>query len=284
MGMALSLYDEVAVHPSEDGLQIKIFGPDSAKRIPLDQRNLVFRAVASVYQEAGRELPGLAIELRANIPVAGGLGSSAAALVGGVVAANWLCGGVLPQERLLNLAAKIEGHPDNVAPALLGGVVVSAATAEGIIYKKIVPPPGLRTVVAIPHFPLSTREAREVLPAAVSRQDAIFNVSRASLLTLALREGDFGLMSRVLEDRLHQPFRAKLVPGMEEVFGQAVMAGALGVTLSGAGPTLIAFLTGDAGRVGQAMKDTFARFDIDCTVKEIVPASSGAEILDLPDS
>jgi homoserine kinase len=182
------------------------------------------------------------------------LGSSAAAIVGGAVAANALLGRPLDQQALLDLATEMEGHPDNVAPALLGGLVVCTRTPAGVRWMRLAAPP-LQVVLAVPDYPVSTEEARRRLPARVPFPDAVFNVTRAALLVAALIGGRPDLLDEATQDRLHQPYREHLIPGLQDVFSAARRAGAYGVALSGSGPAVLAF--GDAAEIGPAMAQAF---------------------------
>jgi homoserine kinase len=280
LGMALKLYNVVEIEEISGGILIEVEG-DGADKIPRDQSNIVYLAATRVFQEARYNPKGLRIRLVNNIPVARGLGSSAAAIVGGLVGANIIAGSPFSDKDILNFAAAIEGHPDNVAPALIGGLVVSTLVEGEVKYCKIDPPAGLKCVVAIPDFALPTKLAREVLPQSVSVQDAVFNISRAALLVASFIKGDFGMLSTAMEDRLHQPYRANLVPGMKKVFAAARLAGAKGVALSGAGPTLIAFCDRNAGPVAKVMKDTFWEGGIQSRVLELEPNPVGARALEV---
>lgn len=278
LGMALGLYNEIHMALSPGKIAIEVLG-EGADDIQRDESNIVWRAAQRVFQEIGQENPGLSIRLVNNIPTARGLGSSAAAIVGGLVAANRLTGETLSREKLLALATELEGHPDNVAPALLGGMVVSVM-AEGVVQTlKITPPEELHAVVAIPDFKLSTHAAREVLPKQVSLQDAIFNLSRAALLVGAFYEKRLDLLSVASRDVLHQPYRAPLVPGLLNVIEAANQAGALSVALSGAGPTVIALTDGYDQRIAQAMQDSFRAAGVNCRVKVLQPDVDGTRIL-----
>jgi homoserine kinase len=257
LGMALQLYNTVEMaRLGTGGLSIEVQG-EGAGEIARDETNIVYRAAMRVFKQAGNPPAGLKIKLVNNIPVARGLGSSAAAIVGALIAANLLCGNKLSQKELLNLAASLEGHPDNVAPALLGGVVVSVAVEGEIKCVKITPPPGLKAVLAIPEFTVLTKTAREVLPQMVNMQDAVFNLGRLALLITAFHQGDLGLLPTAMEDRLHQPYRASLVPGMKKVLAAARLAGARGVCLSGAGPSIIALADGNFELIARVMRETF---------------------------
>lgn len=261
LAMALQLYNTVEMARLGSGLSIEVQG-EGAGEIARDETNVVYRAAMRVFKQAGAPPGGLKIKLINNIPVARGLGSSAAAIVGALVAANVLSGNRLSQKELLNLAASLEGHPDNVAPALLGGIVVSVAVEGEIKCVKIPPPQGLRAVLAIPEFSVLTKTAREVLPQLVGLQDAVFNLGRLALLITALHQGDLGLLPTAMEDRLHQPYRASLVPGMKKVLAAARLAGARGVCLSGAGPSMIALADGNFELIARVMRETFQQSGI----------------------
>lgn len=278
LGMALELYNEIHMGLAPGKISIHIEG-EGAEEIKRDENNIVWRAAQRVFQEVGFKNPGLWIKLINHIPTSRGLGSSAAAIVGGLVAANQLIGGKLNQDRLLTLASELEGHPDNVAPALLGGVIISVLAEGEVHYLKITPPEGLNTVVAIPDFKLSTYAARNVLPQKVSLTDAIFNLSRAALLVGALCEKRLDLLSIAGQDALHQPYRSSLVPGMQEVIQAANQAGALNVTLSGAGPTVLALTNSSSEEIAKVMGQAFANAGTSCQIKLLKPAVEGTKIL-----
>ena len=280
LGMALKLYNVVEIEETACGITIEAEG-EGADKIPRDQSNIVYLAAHRVFQEAKYTPKGLRIRLINNIPVARGLGSSAAAIVGGLIGANIIAGSPFSDKDIMNFAAAIEGHPDNVAPALVGGIVISTMVEGEVKCCKIDPHPGLKCVVAIPDFPLPTKLAREVLPQQVTMHDAVFNISRVALLVAAFIKGDLAMLSTAMEDRLHQPYRANLVPGMKKVFAAARLAGAKGVALSGAGPTLIAFCDQNAGPVAKVMKDTFWEAGIHAKVLELEPNPVGARALEV---
>lgn len=278
LGMALELFNEIHMGLAPGVISIDIEG-EGAEDIKKDESNIVWRAAQRVFQEVGYKNPGLWIKLINQIPTSRGLGSSAAAIVGGVVAANQLTGAKLTQDRLLALATELEGHPDNVAPALLGGVVISVLAEGEVHHLKIMPPAELNTVVAIPDFKLSTHAARNVLPKKVSLKDAIFNLSRAALLVGALCEKRLDLLYIAGQDALHQPYRSSLVPGMREVMQVAIQAGALNVTLSGAGPTVLALTNSRSEEIARSMKQAFVGAGTSCQIKYLKPAVEGTKIL-----
>lgn len=276
--MALCLYNYLEMWETPAGLEIVVEG-EGTGQIVANDTNIVYQVACQVFNQSGYHPQGIGIKLTNQIPVARGLGSSAAALVGGILAANELAGRRLSLDQLLELAVGLEGHPDNVAPALLGGIVVCAQVGSGLCYRRIAPPQGLQVIVAIPKFELSTQAARNVLPRQVPLVDAVFNISRACLLVMAFLNQDFALISQVMDDRLHQPYRTALVPGLDQVFQAAREAGALGVALSGAGPTVVALAREHLADVEAAMRKTLADHGIDCTIKRLLPSTLGAEIL-----
>jgi len=282
LGVALSLYNYISMVETDNNLLIKVEG-DGAAKIPTDYSNLAYIAAAEVFQKVGYKPKGLKIEMKNNIPIARGLGSSAAVIVGAMVAANYISGSMLSHDQILHMATCIEGHPDNVAPALFGGIAVSNQLDGETLYRKIPPPAGLSTVVAIPDYELSTQKSRSVLPKTVPLSDAVYNISRVSLLVWALINSDMELMGKVMDDKLHQPYRMPLIPGMDKVAQAAKDVGAYSVALSGAGPTVIAFCTRDnADKIGEAMKSTFMEHGVQCAIKYLSPEIEGVKILNSP--
>ncbi|HYE91963.1 MAG TPA: homoserine kinase [Terriglobales bacterium] len=249
LGLALALYNEVEAAPARE-TSVTVDG-EGAGRLPTGDKNVVVRAMRMVYDAAGRAPEPWAVRCVNRVPPARGLGSSAAAWVGGIAAANALLGGPLDRAAMLRLAARAEGHPDNVAAAVYGGLTVAAADAGGALAVALPVPAALVWVVLIPETTSATAEARAVLPATVTRGDAVFNVQRVALLLASLQAGRLDTLGAALDDRLHQPYRRKLFPWMGDVLHAARAAGALGGVLSGAGPSLLA-VAPDA-RVGEAV-------------------------------
>ena len=275
LGLALALYNEVEARES-DGITIEVQG-EGAGRLPTTGDNVVARGVRLAYEAAGRPFKGVALRCVNRVPTSRGLGSSAAAWVGGLAAGNALCGGVLPRDALLTLATRAEGHPDNVAAALLGGLTVSCAAGDGAVTAISLPVPGrLRWITLIPETTSSTAEARAVLPASVPRADAVFNVQRVALLLAALQSGRTDALAPALDDRLHQPYRLALFPWMPAVVAAARRAGALGCVLSGAGPALIAVAAGDDGAVAAAMEGALRTAGLAGTARALPVDLNGA--------
>ena len=241
LGLALSLYNEFTFAAAD---RVRIT-PLDGSRIPLGPNNLVYRSARAVYDQLGLPLKGLAITQTNAIPMARGLGSSSACIVAGILGANALLGDKLTAQQMLTLATAIEGHPDNVAPALLGGFVTSVYD-EGQVYtvKKDIDP-DLAFAAFVPDFRLLTAKARAVLPQMVSHKDAVYNLSRAALATAAFCEGSYALLRVATKDALHQQYRLPLIEGGDEVFDLAQDLGAAGVYVSGAGPTIMAVVHKD---------------------------------------
>ena len=238
IGMALTMYNIVYAEEIEEGLEIII--QDGNPAIPTDESNLIYKTIHYFYESIQKPVPGLRIIQQDSIPHTRGLGSSAACIVTGLHIANAVSHSFFSKEELVQMAAQIEGHPDNTTPALLGGMTIGAMNDKDMKYVKARVAENLHFAVLIPEFTLSTELARGVLPATVSLKDAVFNASRAALLTASMLTGDMDNLDLAMEDRLHEPYRMALIPYMKEILEQAKCYGAKGAFLSGAGPTLIA--------------------------------------------
>jgi homoserine kinase len=241
MGMALRLYNFIEAEETDSGLRVENHGRD-AETLPTDESHLVVSTMNAYFRHVKWHPKGLLVRVTHEIPVSRGLGSSAACIVGGLVAANELAGRKMNKEELLDLAVEIEGHPDNVTPALLGGVVVSSRNSWGTDHIRFPVPEKLECLTAIPDITLSTKEARAVLPEQVPFGDAVYNVGKAALLVAALMQQDYGVVEKSLGDRLHQPYRSKLLPSLDLVFREAEKRKLTSLIISGAGPTLVYLL------------------------------------------
>jgi homoserine kinase len=279
VGIACTVYNDLELILSRQGsLAIEIEG-EGKGIIPTDERNIVWQVVQTVLNKVGEEYQGIHIKMKNQIPLSRGLGSSAAAIVAGLVAANAATGNTLSSEELLDIATAVEGHPDNVAPAIFGGITTSVMQGNQAHYLRFLPPAKLSMVVAIPDFNLSTHVARQVLPQTVPFNDAVFNISRTALVIGALSQGQFHHLRYALEDKIHQPYREHLIPGMQQVFDIALDKGALGVAISGAGPCLIAFAQEHFEEIGAGMVQTFASNHIKARYLVLDIDTEGAKVI-----
>lgn len=241
LGVALDLYNYVCAEETESGVQIEI--DDSSKNLlPCDENNLVYRSMCEVFKLCGYKPKGIRLVLENNIPVTRGLGSSSAGIVGGLMAGNAIAGYPLNKDELLNIAARLEGHADNVTPALMGGFTVNVMHRGSVSYIKHSLPKDLCFAAIIPDFQLATRKSRSILPRFVPHKDAVFNAGHSALLASSLVLGKYENIRIAIGDRLHQGYRKRLIPSMEELFSLCYRHGALGVYLSGAGPTVVAIV------------------------------------------
>lgn len=238
LGLALNFYNYIQMEECD---RIEISSTDDTN-IPTDENNLIYKSAKTLYNICGKSLKGLKIIQENNIPMTRGLGSSSACIVGGLVGANTLMGNPLSLDDIVNLSAEIEGHPDNTAPALLGGIVTAVFDGQAVHWVKQEVHTALKFIVIIPDFELSTEKARSALPKEVSHKDAIYNLSRASLFSASLLTGKYENLRTAVDDRLHQPYRLPLIPHANEVFKVAYTLGAYAMYISGAGPSLMAIV------------------------------------------
>jgi homoserine kinase len=256
LGLALGVYLTCRFQPAPI-LEIRVRGRDAAQISTADD-NLIWRTALAVAADVGETLTPIALEIENEIPLGKGLGSSAAALTAGVVIADHLLGLHWKPHRILDEAAKIEGHPDNVAAAVLGSIVASATDIGGAVRAvRVELPPNYAVAVVVPDFMLPTSESRHVLPASYSKADAVFNVQRSAILMAALATGTTSAFPVALEDRMHQPYRYALVPGLEEMV-KLRAPGLLGCALSGAGPSILVFYERGSEQVCDLVRQIFA--------------------------
>lgn len=250
-------------------------GSDGLPSAP--EENLIFRSMRMCAHREGFALPAARLVVHNAIPVASGLGSSAAAIAAGVVLAPRLAGRKISPQAALRYAAEVEGHADNVSAALLGGLVVSCVRQDGSVAAVRRPwPKAIRIVAVTPDFTLETSKARAALPVTVDRGDAVHNLQRSALLLAALAAGKYGLIWDALQDRLHQPYRAPLIPGLADILTIPRSAGLLGIALSGAGPTVIAPATGNFTRIGQKIAAHFKTSGIAAEIRFLRAVEKGA--------
>lgn len=257
LGMALSIYLECRFRPSEK-LIIRPAGRD-AHLMPDTEDNLIWQTALRVAQDVGRPMPAIELRVQNDIPIGKGLGSSAAALTAGVVIASEILGLEWDEHKILDEAAQIEGHPDNVAACVLGSICASAIDDEGITRAvRMQLPARYAVAIIVPDFILPTSEARAVLPASYSRADAVFNVQRSALLIASLLAATTDAFRAALKDRMHQPYREKLVPGLPEMLNHRA-PGLLGCALSGAGPSVLVFYERGSENVCETFRDIWRR-------------------------
>ncbi|MFO7153777.1 MAG: homoserine kinase [Caldicoprobacter oshimai] len=277
LGIAIDIYNTIEVEEYGEELYIKVVG-EGCNEVPCDQTNLVYSSMQKVFDVVGYRPKGIRMTLINEIPVARGLGSSAACIVGGMVAANALTGFRLGLHELLKLAVQADGHPDNVVPALVGGMTAACLEGEEVLYVKMDPPPGIKLAVMIPDFELSTVQARQVLPDAIPVKDAVFNISRTAILVASFLTGRSEMLAVATQDRLHQPYRKALIPHWDDIFFYAGKWGAKGVFLSGSGPALVAIL--DEGNVTfiDRMKEAVSAFQERWEIRMVDFCRNGAEV------
>ena len=276
LGLALDLWNEVEVRLGGPEWRVSVSG-EGAGRLPDGDQNLIAAALRRYFRAHGLEAPrGGSIACRNRVPCGSGLGSSATAAVAGLLAGAALTGPV-DMESLLPLAAELEGHADNAAAALLGGLCVSLHTPAGWTVRRF-DTPALRAALVLPDFDLPTRAARRALPDRVAHADAVFNLGRSVLVVEALRGGDLTLLRAVMDDRLHQPYRLELIPGARAALEAARACGAA-VALSGAGPSLIAFCEGDPLDPARAMQAAFSAAGLTSRTWTLAASNRGAHLL-----
>ncbi len=290
LGLALPIYNTITIEETVlpgTGIEINMMSEEETidemvfDSIPRDENNIVYKAVEMLYNSIGQEPSELRINIQAQIPITRGLGSSSSIVVGGLLAANKLLGSPADETALLAIATEVEGHPDNVAPAILGGFVLAAQEDDGTItYCKLKWPEEWDLTVCIPDFELSTEIARSVLPKEVPMSDAIFNAKHLAMLIEAVNTKDAKLMKAALKDRLHQPYREKLVPGMKDIMEAFKHEdGVLGCVLSGAGPSLLVISHKyDVDKIKSVVKDIWEKQNIKVDVRTLKVEEQGAVV------
>lgn len=277
LGIALTMKNRVWMEESDE---LDVSTTDGTQ-VPTDGGNLIFWAARHLYEICGKQLAGLKIIEENNIPFARGLGSSSACIVAGILGANRFMGNPLSRTDLINLAAKIEGHPDNTSPAIRGGLVASAMEGERVYSVSVPVSEKIRFAVMIPPFELKTEKARAALPKEYSREDAVYNLSRSALMTASLFSGELHNLRVAVQDRIHQPYRSGLIEHYDTVFRMSYELGSLGTYVSGAGPTIIAMVDAEsAWTFGESLRSHLAEKAIDGWRVEILSADpSGARIV-----
>lgn len=255
LGIALNLYSVLEVSETESGL--KIITNTSGGTVHNDESNLVYRAMKRVFEEVGYRPSGIYINQNSQIPMTRGLGSSSACIIGGMLGANVISGRKLSYNEVLGLATEMEGHPDNVGPALYGGLCISARTGGAVAVKSTKLQNNLKFAVMIPDFFVATRKSRGALPEFVSMSDAAANISSALMFYYSLTSGDFSQLRYGVRDKLHQPYRKRYVDGFDDIVNKTYEAGSLATYLSGSGPTVMAIIDGDGAEFATEMEKYF---------------------------
>ena len=283
LGMALDVWNTIEVEVLDSGEPVVEVTGEGAGELGTGRDNLVYRSMEFLFQDAGQEMPLVRIRCDNAIPLARGMGSSAAAIAGGLVAANAICSQDYSPNDLLEMAATIEGHPDNVAAAVLGGMqlVISDKTEEGsrLYAVSINVPPELHAVVFVPQVRIATKDARAVLPEKVTLADAVHNMGRIGLLVASMTTNHPEYLAIATQDLLHQPYRQPLFPAMKVIFKAALDAGALGVFLSGSGSTVLALTQGREMTVAYEMAEAARQASVEGNVSVTQPTVRGAHLI-----
>lgn len=281
LGMAVNIYNTISFEETDKGFEIEVIG-DGSDTVPLDENNMAYETAKYFFDKVGYKFKGLKIKIHNYIPIARGLGSSSSIVIGALLCANDIAGTNMSKDEILNIANEIEGHPDNVTPALVGSITASVILGDTVEYKKIIPPDMLDTIVLIPEYEMSTNEARKILPKTYDRQDCIYNISRASLLIMAMITSDYELLSKVVDDKIHQPYRKSLIK--EYDFFENIMKsnGALATFISGSGSTLMAFCHKTMSQeLYEILKEECKKNNIKGTIKILSPVKEGAIKLEI---
>lgn len=273
LGLALNLYNYFYIEETEAGLSI-----DCGDTFFNSTNNLLYTSMERCFKEIGYKQRGLKITFKAAVPISRGLGSSAACILGGVLAANEIAGNLLNKKDILNLASSIEGHPDNIAPALFGGIGISIVHEDNVYYEKINPLNQFKLSALIPSFKLSTMEARAVLPQQIDYKDCTFNISRVSLLVAALVNGNNDLLKIAFQDKIHQPYRSPLIENFNEIIDFTTELNCLGAFLSGAGPTIMVIQRDDDSDFNNKMGHYLNSLNNSWHIEELKLDSEGATV------
>lgn len=291
LGLALPLYNTVTIEETVlpgTGIEINVIANEaltdtfSSEQIPMNENSIIYKAVELLYNSIGQSPSELKITIHSEIPVARGLGSSASIIVGGLIAANELLGHPADEAALLSIATEVEGHPDNVTPAIVGGLTMASSEEDGsIIYRKLNWPQEWILTLCVPEYELPTVISRSVLPKEVPLEDAVFNTKRMGMFIEAVNTLDIELMKLALKDKLHQPYRMKLVPGLEKIMENLKHEdNVIGCVLSGSGPSILVIsLKNNLDRMKAIVKETWEVMDIKSDLYTFPVESKGAQVL-----
>ena len=282
-GLALKLYLTVrvtTVPESAEPCRVTTTGAPENEALPRNAVNLIYRAMSFAARRESASLPPVELNVHNEIPLASGLGSSAAAIVAGIKLAALITGRDIADQSIQNYATEFEGHPDNVTASLYGGFVASCLSDDGAVNStKFAWPEKVRVVVVSPHSQLPTHVARAALPRTVTRNDAVHNLQRTALFTAAIAQQRYDLLWEAMRDRLHQPQRESLVPGLAEAMSLPRMPGLLGIALSGAGPSIVALVDDNDAEIGVRLASCFRAHKIESTVRTLAVDNDGCRVI-----
>jgi homoserine kinase len=286
-GLALKLYLTVratAVPNASDPCRVTTTGAKENEALPRNAVNLIYRAMSFTARREGASLPCVELTVHNEIPLASGLGSSAAAIVAGINLSALITGTSISDQTILNYATEFEGHPDNVAASIYGGFLASCIRSDGtVLSTRFDWPTQVRVVVVSPHSQLPTHVARAALPRTITRADAVHNLQRTAVFTAAIAQQRYDLLWDAMHDRLHQPHRESLVPGLAEALALPRMPGLLGIALSGAGPSIVALVDDNEDEIGAAIAKCFEARNVESTIR-ILDVDNEGLVIETPDN
>ncbi|MFQ5822697.1 MAG: homoserine kinase [bacterium] len=277
-GLALRLYLTVKMEISPEGLQIKTLG-EGASEIPTNEENLIVTSAKKVFEKLSKPLPGLKIKIENQIPLFRGLGSSGAATIAGLLCAAKLTNSKLTNQQILSLANEIEGHPENAASSLLGGLTINCLEDGNVITKKVEADEKLKAVLLIPEITITTQDARRVLPQTVPHKDAVFNLQRSALLAHAFISRDYEVLRVAMQDKLHQPYRKQLIPTYDDLEKVGYKNGAFGVCISGSGSTILGLTFEDDKRLRRSWQKKAYELNLKAVIVRLGIDVKGANFL-----
>lgn len=273
LGVALNIYNEFIFEEIQGGLEIS--GCEEKYR---NKENLIYTSMLKTFEEIGYKKKGIKITINSEIPTSRGLGSSASCILAGVIGANQIAGSPLSKGDIFKIATEIEGHPDNIAPALFGGLVTSIVEDDEIHYNQIEMADGLKFIALVPDFSLSTEESRQVLPEKIDYSDAVYNIGRVSLMLSALSNGNFELLKYGLKDKIHQQYRGSLIPNYDLIMEKCESMNTLGAYLSGAGPTIMVLVRENENNFQFEIEEFLSQFQDKWRVEKLSVDLLGAKI------
>lgn len=280
LGVAVGLYNRMEIEETESGLVV--INRNTQSYIPRDTSNLIYRAMLCLFEQVGYEPKGYRIAQNSNIPMTRGLGSSSACIVGGMLAANIISGRQLTYNEIIHLAATLEGHPDNVGPALFGGFCVSLTDGGTTIIKSTKIESHIKFAVTVPDFFVATKKSRGVLPSQVDYKDAVYNIGHASMMQAAMLTGDMKALEVAARDKMHQQYRKNYIDGMEDIFEKTYALGSHGTYLSGSGPAIMSIIDGGYDEFRKGMREYFEENNLKwkCMILPIDNVGSVVSVID----